>query len=164
VRNAVGALLIVLGLVFAGQTMGFLELSMEELWPIFLLIPALGFHAAFFVAPGPERAGLLVPGGILLTYGLLFFTCTIFGWELMGTLWPVFILGPAVGLFELYWFGPRRAGLLIPVGILSLVGFAFLGLNVLTSMFSGFFGVLLILAGLAIIFGKKFGEDRRRPW
>lgn len=60
-----------------------------------------------------------MPGGILTTYGFLFLTNSIFGWHLMEKLWPIFPIGVAIGLFQLYIFGKREKELLIPIGILS---------------------------------------------
>jgi len=37
----------------------------------------------------------------------------------MEKLWPIFPIGVAIGLFQLYIFGKREKELLIPIGILS---------------------------------------------
>ncbi len=83
---------------------------------IFLIIPGLVFHYAYF-SHGRKDPGLLVPGGILIILGVVCQLSMLFGiWHL---LWPGFILAPAVGLFELYIFGNKDKGLLIPVSILG---------------------------------------------
>lgn len=85
-------------------------------WPLFIIIPGLIFHYAFFAGRNRD-AGLLVPGGILLVTGLTCQLSELFNiWHIT---WPGFILAVAVGLFELYLFGSRERGLLIPVGILG---------------------------------------------
>ncbi len=148
--KVLGLVLVIAGSLFTLDSLGWIHLSWGYLWPLFLLLPGIAFHAAFFAGRN-QNAGLLVPGGILTVYGLLFSAMTIFGWQLMEVFWPVFILGVALGLFELYVFGPRETGLLIPVGILSLVGFAFLFINLLHTGGSVLVGLALILAGGAVI-------------
>jgi hypothetical protein len=68
-------------------------------------------------------------------------------------MWPGCILAPAVGLFELYIFGKREKGLLIPIGILtgiSLIFFSFTIRNL--GGFSRFIlPAVLIVAGLAML-------------
>ena len=156
-RRVVGLILIVVGLLFALGTTDIIQWSWEMLWPLFLLLPSLGFHASFFLTGARKSAaGLLVPGGILLVLSLLFFWCNIFGWDWLGSLWPVFMLAPAFGLFELYLFGGRNPALLIPVLILTIVALAFLGINVLTGLFGSALGVILVLVGAYFLFfGKK---------
>ncbi len=148
--KVLGLVLVIAGSLFTLDSLGWIHLSWGYLWPLFLLLPGIAFHGAFF-AGSRHNAGLLVPGGILTVYGLLFSVMTISGWQLMETFWPIFILGVAFGLFELYIFGPRETGLLIPVGILSLVGFAFLFINLLHTGGSILVGLALIVAGGLVI-------------
>lgn len=156
-NRIIGVVLIVFGGLIALNTLGLTDFGIGDLWPLVLLLPGIGFHVAYFSAPHPSRAGLLVPGGVLVTYGLLFFYNQIAGG--IGGLWPVFLLGPALGLFELYWFGYRQPALLIPVAVLTFLGVMFLGVNLLTSAFGGVFGVLLVLLGVYLIFGKGKKRD-----
>ncbi|HPG47771.1 MAG TPA: hypothetical protein PLI81_01715, partial [Petrotogaceae bacterium] len=89
---------ILLGVIFPGMKVWAL------IWPLFILIPGIAFELSFFQRPTPIRAGLLVPGGILCTIGLLFLFLGFTDYSYMAFLWPVFILAPAVGLFQLYLF------------------------------------------------------------
>ncbi|MGO4119227.1 hypothetical protein ACEQ6C_39330, partial [Rhizobium ruizarguesonis] len=57
-----GYLLIGIGAIFVLATYLGIPLAIDKLWPVFLLIPAIGFHLFFFMNPKPQRAGLLVPG------------------------------------------------------------------------------------------------------
>jgi Domain of unknown function (DUF5668) len=159
-RRTVGIILIVVGLLFALGTTDVIHFSWGTLWPIFLLIPSLVFHSVFFMSRTRSNAGLLVPGGILLVLSLLFFWCNFFGWDWMGSLWPMFMLAPALGLFELYLFGGGNPGLLIPVVILTVTALAFLGFNVLTGIFGSAIGVILVLVGVYIVFFSKKKKDR----
>jgi hypothetical protein len=88
--------------------------------PIILLGLSLAFHLQYFFSDR-KNEGVLVPGGILLVYGLLFLAVQRFG-QTFQMLWPLFILGPALGLLELYVFSRGRSGSMVPVFILTAVG------------------------------------------
>ncbi|KZE52301.1 hypothetical protein AV540_10560 [Brevibacillus parabrevis] len=154
-RQIGGYLLIGIGAIFVLATYLGIPLAIDKLWPAFLLIPAIGFHLFFFMDPKPHRAGLLVPGGILLVYAPLFFFSAVFADGDMSHTWPFFLLGPALGLFELYVFGGRRAALLIPIAILTLVAIVFLMANFLSTQIGGTIGLLLILVGGFLLTKKK---------
>ncbi|MEX2104353.1 MAG: hypothetical protein WD907_03350, partial [Bacilli bacterium] len=124
-RFMIGFILIAIGIFALLSKLGWALFSWNLVWPIVLFGPGLMFHYAYF-SRRIRNAGILVPGGILTTYGLLFFFCGLFGYHWMGTLWPFFIIGVAVGLFELYLFEGRNSGLLIPIFILSAIGITFL--------------------------------------
>jgi len=147
-----GFLLLCIGIVLILSNFGIIEIVWDNLWPLFLLIPGILFELSYFIYR--KDAGLLVPGGILITYGLLFLVNVIYGWSLMEYLWPIFPLGVAIGLFQLYLFGGREKGLLIPVGILGAVSLFFLINNLLFVDFRLLAGILLVLIGISIIFKK----------
>jgi len=71
----------------------------------------------------------------------------------MEYLWPVFILAPAAGLFQLYLFGPRVKALLIPVGILTGIGcFSLIVEMFKIDFFVYIFSIVLIALGVYLIF------------
>ena len=157
-NNFWGFFLIIIGiLLFISKLFDIQLFNMGRLWPIFVLIPGLCFNFAYFsTRKGP---GVLVPGGILTTIGLLFFFETMTNWHFAEYTWPVYPLAVAVGLFQLYIFGGRKRELLIPVGILTLVS--------ATSFASMIFGsintslvvpAILVLVGVYLIFGKGNGK------
>src|SRR5690606_4996078 len=88
------------------------------LWPSIFVIPVgLFFHWLYFYFLKRKAAGVLIPGGILIFAGIVCqFSMLFDAWEL---LWPGFIMAPAVGLFEFYWFGGRNKWLLIPIVTLT---------------------------------------------
>ena len=147
--NILGIVLLLMGIILLLSNFGFIEISWKHLWPLFLLVPGILFEFGFFIYR--KDAGLLVPGGILTTYGLLFLANTIYGWQLMGYLWPVFLLGVAIGLFQLYLFGERENGLLIPVGILTALSLFFLITHLVNINFKIIAGIIFIFIGLGII-------------
>jgi len=159
----VGLVLILIGIAFLLRNFGIFEIYFDifdigflfsRFWPMFLIIPGLIFHYSYFTAK-TQDAGLLVPGGILLVMGLTCQISMLFGiWSYM---WPGFILAVAVGLFELYLFGSREKGLLIPVfilGGLSLIFFA-MSLGRISFLRLYLIPAILIFGGLLILFRNR---------
>jgi len=151
-----GLLLLFIGVLLILANFGVIEIVWDNLWPLFVLIVGIFFELSYFISR--KDAGLLVPGGILTTYGLLFLVNVNYGWHLMDNLWPIFPLGVAIGLFQLYLFGGREKGLLIPVGILGAVSLFFLVNNLLFVDFRFIAGIALVLIGIWVIF-KKIKTD-----
>lgn len=154
-NQTLGLIFILLGIVgILGYFFDFHLFSMAKLWPLFLLIPGLAFEVAYFSTK--SNAGLLVPGGILITLGSVFLFNTYTNWHFAGCTWPFYVLAPAVGLFQLYLFGGRNSGLLIPVLILTLVaGFGFLNSIGFWISSSLIWPIILIGLGLVLLFGKN---------
>ena len=153
-----GFFLIMTGvLLFISKLFHIQLFSMGRLWPIFILILGLCFELAYF---STRRApGLLVPGGILTIIGLLHFFETITNWHFAGYTWPIYPFAVAVGLFQLYIFGGRKRGLLIPIGILTLVSVTSLTSMIFGSIFrfintSLVIPAVLVLIGVYLIAGK----------
>ncbi len=155
----VGIVLILLGILYFLDNTGIFEIYFNifdigflfsHFWPMILIIIGLTFQYSFFAAKTSD-AGVLVPGGILLVSGLTCQLSTLF--HLWGYLWPGFILAVAVGLFELYIFGTKEKGLLIPVfilGGLSLIFFV-IQLGRISFLQTYLIPIILVLGGLLII-------------
>lgn len=154
----IGTVLIAMGALFLLSNLGYLSFSWNYVWPLALLVPGIYMHFAFFT--GIDRnPGILVPGGILTTYGALFYANVFFGWHMMADLWPMFLVGIAVGLFELYVFGSRDKGLLVPVFILGGIGLSALLRNFISFDLKNYLvPLILIVIGIVIITRK---DDRR---
>lgn len=131
---------------------------MSTLWPLFVLIPGLCFEYAYFRTR--KNPGLLVPGGILTTIGLLFLFEVFTGWRFAGKTWPIYILAVAIGLFQLYMFGGRQKALLIPISILTAVALSSIWAMTFGHAFRWFrrslgLPILLVLIGIIILFSGK---------
>ncbi len=126
-------------------------------WPLILIFMSLMFHFGYYT--NRKNVGLLVPGGIFLTLGVLFQASML--WDLWGFLWPGFILAPAVGLFELYFFGNREKGLLIPVVILSGISFIFFSMSfhTLGSFARYLIPIILIVIGFIVLSKNKIQQN-----
>ncbi|MBU5592945.1 hypothetical protein KQI89_14415 [Clostridium sp. MSJ-4] len=153
-----GIVLILIGLGSLINRIFFIDIiSFKNLWPLFLLIPGIMFEVRYFETR--KDPGILVPGGILTTLGVLFLLENLTNWQLKQYIWPLYPLSVAVGLFQLYWFGNRERGLLIPVFILTLVS----TISLINQLFSQvfywmnykiIFPIILIAIGLYILFNE----------
>lgn len=162
IKSIGGAVLLLLGIVLLlnqGETFGPAQIF-GMFWPTVFVIPVgLFFHWLYFGMTGRKGVGLLIPGGVILTGGLVCqFSILFDSWQYM---WPGFILAPAIGLFEFYWFGNRNKWLLIPINILTVVSllfFAVFSLGTLMNQLltkSPYIAILLIIAGGAILTMRK---------
>lgn len=164
VRAIIGACFILLGaLLFwnRGATFG-VDSMFTYFWASIFIIPiGLLFHWLYFSVTGRKGVGLLVPGGVIFTVGLV---CQIAaltdGWSY---LWPGFIAAPAIGLLELYWFGSRNRYLLIPVYILLGISLLFFIVFSLGTLFDKLLGqpliaVVIVLIGVFLLLGKRKEE------
>lgn len=122
-------------------------------WPLIIIFGSLMFHVGYY--SNTKNVGLLVPGGILLTVGIVCQSAML--WNIWGFMWPGFILAPAVGLFELYIFGNRSKGLLIPVGILTGLSVIFFSMSfhTLGNMARYVIPAVLIFIGLVVLAKDK---------
>jgi hypothetical protein len=166
-NRVLGAILVILGALFLLKNLNIVNplfdifnfgFIISKLWPsLFLIIPGLLFHYGFFRGRRKDP-GLLVPGGILLVLGIVFQINMLFGgWNIT---WPANIFAVAFGLFELYAFGNREKGLLIPIGILgglSVIFFTAFSLNQLIGLNArnAITPLVLIIIGLIVIFGGR---------
>jgi hypothetical protein len=147
-RFYIGGVFISIGVIFL--LANFHLISIRSFWPVFVLGPGLGFIIAFFAQK--KNYGMLMPGSILTTIGILFFYCEIAGWHSMEYLWPFFIIAPGIGFFALYYFGEKDRHLLIPATILTSIGFIFLAVN---NAETYTWPIILIIVGLWLLFNKK---------
>ena len=96
-----GTLLLLLGLFFLFLEIGVLTDSMQDLWPLILIIIGISFVMVFLFRP--SEWGTLIPGGILIVIGLLFFTWNYryISWRTMNNIlqwWPVILIIIGAGL------------------------------------------------------------------
>jgi hypothetical protein len=154
---SLGLVLIVLaGILILGK-MGIIGFLGNLFWPIFVLLPGIAFHVLFFGRVLP--VGVLVPGGMLVTYALMFFYCNIFGWSSMVYLWPGFIFGVAVGLYELHIFNRNSPkGAITAAFILAIISLVFFIIAFLVNV--SIYIIALVLIGIGVIMMLR----RKRSW
>jgi hypothetical protein len=151
----IGLGLVILGLLFLLENFGYIEFNFGDIWPVFVVLGGVGFWLGFL--KDRKNFGLVMPGTILIAYGLLFWYCSVQGWYYMQDLWPVFLLGPGIGFFLMYFLGERERGLLVPGSILSGLGILFLFRY---SMYLRYWPVLLIIFGAVLIFRHLIQEKK----
>jgi hypothetical protein len=158
----IGALLLAARYLFNSS---FLSLGPNDFWPMIILLAGAGFELAYFITL--RAPGLLVPGGMLTTYGLLFFFEVMTDWRFAAYTWPVYIIGVAIGLFQLYLHVGRPKGLLIAVGIIggiAAAAFLIILFAIILKTFDVglFIPIIMVLGGLVILFGR--GGTKSRTW
>jgi hypothetical protein len=128
-------------------------------WPSIFVIPlGVFFHWLYFGLTSRKGAGLLIPGGILFTVGIVCQISMLFDiWEYM---WPGFIMAVAIGLFEFYLFGGRNKWILIPINILCVISLMFFAIFSVGALFNGF-GRPLIAVALIGLGGMLFLRNKK---
>ncbi len=168
--KTIGGIFVIIGIMFLLKNFHIFEpfwsvfdlgFILSRFWAaIFIILPGIMFHTSFF-SGNRRNPGLLVPGGILLVTGAALQIGSLFGgWSII---WPSFIFSVAFGLFELYYFGNRERGLLIPVGILTGLSALFfmsfsLGQLISFSTKPFVFPVILIAIGIAVM---SIGKNKK---
>ena len=154
-----GIILLGLGVMALLNNLNIINFSFSiwRLWPLVFIIPGLVFELNFFNNNGP--VGLVIPGGILLTFGLIFMICSIFGYGHMVYLWPWFLGGVGVGFYQFYVFGNREK----PIFWIAFSFLAFAATSTVLSLlsFKGsfVFPVLLIVIGLILLKQSRDKND-----
>lgn len=157
-RYIMGALLVLFGISMVFGQFGFFNMGwlFRISWPMIFIMISVFFFLGY-LSRRPYGAGLLVPGGIMLTLGVTFLIGEAFNYHLV---WPGFIAAPAVGLLLLYIFSERRsAGLLVPIGIiLTVASVCFISelLNIWDITWPGF-----IMAPAIGLFLLYLADDKR---
>jgi hypothetical protein len=161
-KSWIGPLLVLLGvyLLFFRKEALSAGTLIGHFWPTIFIIPlGLFFHWMYFSMTGRRGAGLLIPGGVLFTIGLVCQLSVMFdSWQY---LWPGFIAAPAIGLFEFYWFTDRNKWLLIPINILGGLSLLFFVVFSLGALYNKvIFGqpvlaIALIAIGIGLMLGIK---------
>ena len=158
-------LLIGIGAFFLLMNLNVLpQVSVGQLWPALPVLLGAGMLVQYFLGRMRDP-GLVTGGTIFVLTGLFFFLFTLranlpglgsIGWGRMAVLWPAFPTIVGIALL-LQWIagGLRDTGLLVPVGILLVVGlggFAFTLANIPTfSMMLTYWQALLIVIGVIVL-------------
>lgn len=146
-----GIILVAIGFIFLGNNLDWFYLDWEKLWPLVIIGGGVLFWIGWLA--NRKEFGLLMPGTILLVYGLMFEFSTVNGWYNMDDLWPGFLLGPGLGFFFMYLLGNREKGLLIPAFILIVLSILFwMG----HESFRFVWPILLIVIGVYILIKNRF--------
>lgn len=167
-NTLLGALLVIIGgILFVAKYLfnsSFLSLGPNDFWPMIVLLIGAGFELAHFITM--KIPAFLIPGGILITNGLLFFFEVFTDWKFAQYTWPVYILSVAIGLFQFYLAtGRRYKGVLIALSIIGGVAavciFVILYRVMLGVLDFGFIiPVALVLCGIIMLVRKGDSAGR----
>ncbi len=151
----VGAVLLILKSIFGIKLLDF---NGTDFWVFIVLLVGLSFELSYFLTG--SKPGLLVPGGIITTIGLLFMFEVSTNWHFAKYTWPVYIISVAVGLFQMYLFSKREKGLLISSLIIGGIGAFFLAFMIFVEVTSiirpeVFIPIALIAAGVCLLCSGK---------
>ncbi|RAP76682.1 hypothetical protein [Paenibacillus montanisoli] len=153
-QYTIGLLFLIAGAVILLGKLGIFAFIGTNFWPLFVLIPGILLHVLFFGRLLPPVA--LIPGAILTIYAFIFFFCIAFGWSSMHYLWPLFILGVAIGLYEFHLFDTYHPKLPRTLAIiLSLVAAAFFVIMLIWGWGLYLIAVCLIGVGAWLVAGRK---------
>ncbi|MEF2964699.1 hypothetical protein V3851_02565 [Paenibacillus sp. M1] len=153
-----GIVILAAGIIILLGKLGVFSFLGKALWPLLLLIPGIVFHLWHFWRKGPSE--LLLPGGILVVYSILFFIANFWGWSTFKYTWPGLILGIAIGLYEYERFSPtRQNGVLITAGILGAVSVILFGITLFSHAVIYLLAAALIIGGIWLIAAR--GKTRR---
>ncbi len=141
-----GGILIGIGLLFLVDNF-FYSISMADLWPFFMLVPAAVMIAAWLQNKG-KYVAIWLPVTILVFYMIYFLWLNYTTWSNVENTWPNFLVGPGLGFFVLFLL-KKEWGYIIPaLTLLILAGIFYSELLDNTMVFSlGFIatGIMLIL-------------------
>ena len=149
-NKILGLILIFLGIIFLLDNLDVIGFNVLIIWPSFIILGGAGFILGYLIRH--ENYPMLMPGTILIIAGLIFLYCNVAGWHHMQVLWPLFLAAPGLGFILLYFLGKRDKGLLIPGGLLLLLGLLFLVRHL---EYIRYWPVLLIVFGIILIFMRK---------
>jgi hypothetical protein len=152
-----GIILILLGLIFLGKNLDWFDFSWGDYWPSVMIIGGLFFWFGWITKR--QEFGLLMPGTILLVYGIMFQYSAINGWYYMDVLWPGFLLGPGLGFLFMYLLGNREKGLLIPAFILIILAALFWMEH---DVYRYFWPAILIALGIYLLLKNRQQEEVKK--
>ncbi|APB70463.1 hypothetical protein C5G87_18045 [Paenibacillus peoriae] len=158
-ERMVGVGIVAVGLIILLGKLGTFSFLGRNLWPLLFLIPGIVLHAMYMkrkVSPF-----MLLPAGILSVYGFLFLLCNIWGWHLMAYLWPLLLLGVAIGLWQ-YAINDISLSRNVYTGgvILGLISVFLLVITLLRTGIIYVIAVLLIGAGIWLVLNNR-GKRKR---
>ena len=155
----IGLILIILGFLFLlNYVFNYFSFTPANTWPFYLLMLGLGFELNYFLTS--KNTWSLIPGGILITTGVISMLQEfLIHWHYAGYTWPLYLLIPIAGLLQFYYFSGKNRRLLIPIFILTTIAaasafFSLLAFTFHTRFTSVIIAVILILAGVCILFRK----------
>ena len=156
-----GIFLILFGGLYLGMQvldeMNIVFFNFWDLWPLFTITFGLMFEFGYYQTK--KAPGLLIPGGLITSIGLLHLFESLTNWYFAAYTWPLYVFAVFVGFFH-YWLVTKEKWSLIVAYILFAV-FLFLSFIAASIIFDGIvsvnmaFSVLLIAVGVILLFSNR---------
>ena len=153
-------LLLLTGVLILMGELQLISISLEMVPGIVMLAISVILHILFFTG-GMRQPGYILGGGVMLVYGILMLTCGIVGWRWMNRLWPLWILGLALGLLEQKLFTRGQEGSWLTICILLVVSLVFLAQGFRAFSWKTLLGVILTAVGGIIVLNQLVFRGRR---
>lgn len=154
-----GIMLVLVGLGLLLVRMGVIPWENSWWLPSIFLGLALFFHVLYF-AQGRYDHGLLVPGGIFLTYGILLMISNAMGEGWLSRLMGLWVAGPAVGIAEMKLASRGQQGSWSAVVVLTVISITLILMRNTALSFRMAAGVVLVIWGLSILVRELFHTER----
>ncbi len=141
-KKFLAILFLFLGMLFLLDNLNVFALN----WSLYIILTGLLLLIAYFFKR--ELTIFLLPGIMLLIYGLLFLYCALTNWQNMVQLWPVLFIAPGVGFLFLYYLKNKETYYGIPGILLLLFGVLFF---LRKTAFIKWWPVILIVIGIGLL-------------
>jgi len=119
-----GLALIIIGIVFMLGNFGAFHPEWEEVFAWIILIMGVLFWIGFGM--DRHRDFLIMPGTIMVIFGIMFFLIANYEWATIENMGPLFILAPAIGLYLTYLISRKNRSVLITAAVLGVISLIFL--------------------------------------
>lgn len=152
-NNHLGLILLLVGGIMLFNYFNFIHFSVWDLWPLILLYFGVKAERDYFA--GYKTSKSLMVGAVLITYSVYFLIDGFTSYYFSELFQPLFILGPALGFFQMAYYGHRpkknyRNGI-----ILSVIAGAIFFDKLIDLKFSIVVAVGLIVIGLFLMFRDR---------
>lgn len=150
-NRGLGIILLIIGIVMLLNNIEIIKFNIELFWPLFMIIPGIMFHLAFFNGKSQDNPAVLMPAAVLSIYGLYFLFSILTNWQFSHMMWPIIPMGIGVGFYEMYYFaGKKRQHGIAALSVISLSILAFV-IDTFNLNFHYLLPILLIVAGIIIV-------------
>ncbi|MCE5167808.1 glutamate synthase [Paenibacillus profundus] len=151
-QRVIGIVILVAGFIILLGKWGAFAFIGGTMWPLILFVIGVAVYGLVRARLAPPIA--LVPAGMLTVYGLLFMASHWIHWRLFGLLWPLLLIGIALGLYGYYVYDPHHPrGAWLGALLFGGVGIAMLTLMLVFAVGTYMIAVALIFVGAALVFG-----------
>lgn len=149
-NNHFGLILFLIGILLLINHFHFIHFDVWSLWPLILLYIGIKAERDYFAGYKTSRSLLI--GATLTTYSVYFLMEEFVHYSISNMMWPLFILGPALGFLQMAYYGHKQKKNYKRGILLSIIAGAFFFDELLNFRFNVFIAILLIFIGAFFMF------------